>query len=211
MGSDDDSSSAVRRAKSYFLVCSIVGNSLTFALGPRLLDDEESPETQGKDGGQDDEHSGHNGHVEADAEQANPTNDQGRTAEEEEEYENETTTLLPDSLARRGEETSKKLNGRLESGWSTLPHLLKTVLRVMYSFINAPLIGAVVGVILGLVPPFHRAFFNEPQEGGFFKVCCGDSIFSMVANAMAGVVDSIIEKCWRALRRSAAGRSWVET
>lgn len=175
MGEGDSSSAAVRRAKSYFLVCSIVGNSLTFALGPRLLDDEESPDTKGKEDNQEDEYSVQNGHMETDAERANPTNNHGRTAEEEQEFENETTTLLPDSLARRGEETSKKLNAHLESGWSKLPHSLQTILSEMYSFLNAPVIGAVVGAILGLVPPFHRAFFSEPEKGGFFKVWRGCS------------------------------------
>lgn len=45
MGKGDSSSDAVNRAKSYFLVSSMVGNSLTFAIGPKLLDDEESPDT----------------------------------------------------------------------------------------------------------------------------------------------------------------------
>ncbi len=44
MSDSDSSSAALLRAKSYFLVNSIVGNSLTFALGSRLLDGEESPE-----------------------------------------------------------------------------------------------------------------------------------------------------------------------
>ena len=37
MGSSDSTSDAVNRAKSYFLVNAIVGNPLTFALGPELL------------------------------------------------------------------------------------------------------------------------------------------------------------------------------
>ena len=37
MGSSDSTSDAINRAKSYFLVNTIVGNSLTCALGPELL------------------------------------------------------------------------------------------------------------------------------------------------------------------------------
>lgn len=46
MGDSDSSSAALLRAKSYLLVNSVVGNSLTFALGPKLLDGEESPEQE---------------------------------------------------------------------------------------------------------------------------------------------------------------------
>jgi auxin efflux carrier family protein len=35
--------------------------------------------------------------------------------------------------------------------------------------LNAPLIGALVGTVIGLTPPLHRAFFNEPDQGGIFK------------------------------------------
>ncbi|KAK5002797.1 hypothetical protein LTR39_006596, partial [Cryomyces antarcticus] len=41
MSSSDSSSDAVARAKSYFLVNAMVGNSLTFALGPKLLNGQE--------------------------------------------------------------------------------------------------------------------------------------------------------------------------
>lgn len=44
MGGDDTEPAALARAKSYFLVCAMVGNSLTFAVGPKLLDDEETTE-----------------------------------------------------------------------------------------------------------------------------------------------------------------------
>jgi hypothetical protein len=37
------------------------------------------------------------------------------------------------------------------------------------SFLNAPVIGAIIGANIGLAPPLHRAFFNELSEGGIFK------------------------------------------
>jgi hypothetical protein len=45
MGEDYSSSVVVRQAKSYFLASSIIGNSHTFAIGPELLDDEETPDS----------------------------------------------------------------------------------------------------------------------------------------------------------------------
>jgi auxin efflux carrier family protein len=42
-------------------------------------------------------------------------------------------------------------------------------LTFAWGFLNAPLIGALIGGVIGLAPPLHRAFFNEPSEGGIFK------------------------------------------
>jgi hypothetical protein len=42
MGEGDSTSAAVSRARSYFLVSAMVGNSLTSAIGPKLPDDEET-------------------------------------------------------------------------------------------------------------------------------------------------------------------------
>ena len=36
-------------------------------------------------------------------------------------------------------------------------------------FVNAPLLGAVIGAVIGLTPPLHRAFFNDSTEGGFLN------------------------------------------
>src|SRR5450755_4567453 len=48
--SDSDSTSdAIERAKSYFLVAAIVSNSLTTALAPKLMDDDEPNEDEDKD------------------------------------------------------------------------------------------------------------------------------------------------------------------
>ncbi len=92
------------RAKSYFLVSSMVGNSLTFAIGPKLLDDEEAPDKdKGQKEQQQEEHEHANGRREGDEEHAHPVNCSGRTAEQQEEHVNETTTLLPDRLAHSGE------------------------------------------------------------------------------------------------------------
>jgi len=42
-------SSALLRAKSYFLVNAMIGDALTFALGPKLLDGEEVPAKKEED------------------------------------------------------------------------------------------------------------------------------------------------------------------
>lgn len=96
MGKDDTSSAALSRAKSYFFVSCMVGNSLTFAIGPKLLDDEESPDEHHN---RKKEHMHENGRVEGDEEHAHPINCSRRTAEQQEEHVNETTTLLPERFA----------------------------------------------------------------------------------------------------------------
>jgi len=159
MGGDDTGSAAASRAKSYFLIASIVGNSLTFAVGPRLLDDEEAPDNA------EEENKGQDEHPEGDEEHAQPTNASGRTANEQEEHENETTSLLPHNLALRHEAIKKEGEKR----WGKLPVMVQDTLVVIVSFLNAPMIGAIVGVIIGLTPPFHKAFFSEPEKGGIFK------------------------------------------
>lgn len=39
-----------------------------------------------------------------------------------------------------------------------------------------PLIGAVVGTIIGLIPVLHRAFFNDSNEGGIFTAWLTSSL-----------------------------------
>jgi predicted permease len=42
--------------------------------------------------------------------------------------------------------------------------------------LNAPLLGAVIGVIIGLVPALHVAFFSPTNNGGIFSVWLTASI-----------------------------------
>ena len=52
--------------------------------------------------------------------------------------------------------------------WSALSPRTKWWLLFLYDFLNAPLIGAVLGAIIGLVTPLHRAFFSDTFDGGIF-------------------------------------------
>ncbi|KAI9644843.1 hypothetical protein NHQ30_006870 [Ciborinia camelliae] len=174
MSDSDTSSAALSRAKSYFLVSSMVGNSLTFALGPKLLDDEEAPDISDEDSKPNHTRNFSNGHLrsESDEEYANPINSDGRTAEEEEEHDNETSTLLPQNIARNGNTAIQKS----KKEWKKIPLSIRNTISTLYSFINAPLLGTLLGALLGLVPPLHRAFFAPPQSGGIFKAWLTSSI-----------------------------------
>lgn len=183
MSDSDTSSAAVQRAKSYFLVCAIVGNSLTFALGPKLLDGEEAPDQEAGEGeGDGDEAEAANGGVEGteDVEQGRirPTEQQNGDAghDDDEEHVNEQTSLLPDPIVRHGQKAGRKGYQKGKKYWDKLPPWAQNLLDFMYAFLNAPLIGAVIGGVIGLTPPLHRWFFNEQQEGGFFKAWLTSSI-----------------------------------
>ncbi|MCJ1485111.1 hypothetical protein MMC06_005284 [Schaereria dolodes] len=191
MSESDTSSAAVARAESYFLVNSIVSNSLTFALGPRLLDAEESPDTeeeatkkrrQSEDGRE----AGPNGGVNHsdDVEQGPPQSTQqqngranhGQENEEDADVANEQTSLLPDRVLRGQDEIGQKSHDEGKILWKKLPLWTKSALDFCYAFLNAPLIGAVIGAVIGLVPPLHRAFFNDQQEGGIFNAWLTSSV-----------------------------------
>ncbi|KAI4284988.1 MAG: hypothetical protein L6R38_001003 [Xanthoria sp. 2 TBL-2021] len=162
MSDTDTTSAALNRAKSYFLVGAIVSNPLTFSLGPRLLDHEEAPDPDHAEGKmqsqvdnspdstqreQQDDHA--NGHTNGEA--------------------TEDTSLLPEYIVRRGAEPEQNGYYIGKRIWDRLGPKTRSTLDLLYAFLNAPLVGAVVGAVIGLTPPLHRAFFDDPQHGGFFK------------------------------------------
>lgn len=165
---DRSTQETLKRAKSYFLIASMVGNSLTFALGPGLLDDEETPDSE-EEKEQNEADDGHDHYQQ-------PRNPDGNTAEDEEEALTEETTLLPHRLERPVARASVRLSRKSRAFYSSLPDPIQTTLSHVNKFLNAPLIGALTGVIIGLVPPLHIAFFSEPEHGGIFKAWLTQSI-----------------------------------
>lgn len=139
----------------------MVSNSLTFALGPRLLNgqEEDSPE-QGPEKDLDDD----------EQEEAE------RGSIEDHQQENEETSLLPSRAVRPAVEAVYRTNKRLKGYYSQLSPRTQNVLDFLYQFWNPPLIGAVIGAIVGLVPALHRLFFSKPQEGGYFNAWLTSSI-----------------------------------
>jgi len=163
---DESTSAAISRAQSYFLVCSVVSNCITFAVGPSLLgeaegdsDDEADEEEQAKPNGN---ANGGNGN----------TNGNQQPNEQQPE---ETTSLLNGRLndfgAHIGNVTHDTAHNVLHMHNihpSQLTPTTRSVFSILYSFVNAPLIGALIGCILGLVPALHKAFFANSDEGGIF-------------------------------------------
>ncbi|KAI1077762.1 auxin efflux carrier [Whalleya microplaca] len=161
---DESNSDAIERAKSYFLVFATISSCLTFAVGPRLIDSEHGPEDD-KD-------------------------EDSIVDEEDTEYESNEETRLLDSNSRRHRNSAtqpsffpstrrqlrslkKQVNWRAyvvpKKKWDGLGSQTKWWLLFLSDFFNAPLLGAIIGAIIGLTPPLHRAFFNDTYDGGIFS------------------------------------------
>jgi predicted permease len=178
----ETTSSAVDRAKSYFLVFATVSSCLTFAVGPRLIDTEHAVDEDDK-----------------------ASSDDGEIYDEPEDADvDEHSTLLDDGVRRRSTVTfaspfaaaenaffpSKRrasveaaampplqrsatlLNRRAslvpKRRWYKLGPRTRWWLLFLSDFLNAPLLGAIIGAVIGLIRPLHRAFFNDTYEGGIF-------------------------------------------
>ena len=183
----DSTSAALNRAKSYFLVNAIIGDSLTFALGPKLLDGEEAPDKKedenqskpihgpargtlfpqsGESSGESSGEAG-NGHAQSDGHE-DGDQDTGEA--------NEQTSLLPGPVVRTRLAAERYGYVQGKDKFAKLPKWLQSFLEFSYAFLHAPLIGAVTGAIIGLVPPLHKAFFGDPQSGGIFTAWLTDSV-----------------------------------
>jgi auxin efflux carrier family protein len=173
---DETTHDAIERAKSYFLVFATVSSCLTFAVGPRLIDTEHAPDPlddkgELEDEDEEDEETEAGGRADADAE-LSPT---------------EQTHLLPSPLRRasvvsvsffpsgpRESFSTAIIYDRRPSGiskqrWLKLSDRSRWWFLFLYDFLNAPLIGAILGVIIGLVPALHRSFFSDTADGGIFS------------------------------------------
>ncbi|KAG8672533.1 hypothetical protein FPOAC2_05928 [Fusarium poae] len=150
--SDDDSSDdIIERAKSFFLVCSVVSNMLTFGLGGKLLgvSDEDPVESMDEDLR---DRAGHNDNPPTDSQEPD-----------------ERTSLLPGRLPRYVKKASRHTAQAQHAVWDKLHPQIQRALAHVTQFISPPTVGALIGVVLGFVPPFKKAFFNDSEDGGIFN------------------------------------------
>ena len=199
MSQSDTTSDAIQRAKSYFLVNATVGNVLTFALGPKLLDGDDVP------GRQDKQSSRANSLHDSDGLH---NTEEGQEPDGEQNEDNaspgELTSLLPNRI-QNGDHVIKKKSSQLGwRVWNRLPGWVHSVLAQLDAFLNAPMIGAILGAVIGLAPPLHRVFFNEPQNGGFFNAWLTVSIKNigdLFAALQVVVVGVKLSSCLRKMKR----------
>lgn len=176
---DETTKDAIERAKSYFLVYATVSSCLTFAVGPRLIDSEHAPEADEEDDDKDQE------------EPAGPSSD---GADERDAEANEQTGLLGtrgsiqfhDPFGMNSFFPSVKRPSDLvpdrrasiipKSRWNRLSPRTRWWLLFVSDFFNAPLLGAILGAVIGLTPALHRAFFADSQDGGIFTAWLTSSL-----------------------------------
>lgn len=175
---NDTASAAIERAESYFLVNSMVSNSLTFAIGPRLLKphDEDEPRASSDNEPKVDQEQPPRGHPslqrEDDVERApmpppgtldsHGQDDGGMDGTLDEE-----SSLLPKPVIRPAGRAGHAISRRGKATYDSLPPWAQSTLEIMYAFVNPPLIGAAVGAIIGVVPALHRFFFADTNRGGY--------------------------------------------
>lgn len=186
---DDSMHSAIERAKSYFLVFATVSSCLTFAVGPRMIDSEHAPDVPDKA-----DHEDMGIHGEADSERS-------RRVETGDDPTDRTLLLrsndpLPRSSlvsvsffpsSRKPSSTPKPVHFERRPStlviskrrWYTLNDRARWWVLFLYDFLNAPLIGAVLGAVVGLVPVLHRAFFSPTNSGGIFSAWLTASLSSI--------------------------------
>ena len=173
---DETTRDAIERAKSYFLVFATVSSCLTFAVGPRLIDTEHAPDLP------DDKEE-----LEDEDNEDDATETGTRTNADAELSPTEETQLFPSQLRRtsvapvsffpsRPREFSstaivydRRPSVVSKRRWLELSDRTRWWLLFLFDFVNAPLIGALMGVIIGLVPALHRAFFSDTADGGIFS------------------------------------------
>jgi predicted permease len=178
---DGSTKAAIERAKSYFLIFSTLSNCLTFSVGPRLIDSEHAPEEEEEEENKPDAANSANG----------ADHDHPETPDVEAAANEETRLLdsqLPDSVhspapvrrnsfllsrSRERRDAEEKPDRRCpwfvtRKRWYRMSPRAKWWLLFIVDFFNAPLMGAIVGTVIGLVPALHRAFFNSSEDGGIF-------------------------------------------
>ena len=203
--SSDSTSDAVKRAESYFLVNSIIGNVFTFALGPTLLDAEEAPNGDDKGDG---EHQDNDD--DDDDDQDVEQNEDGA----DNDTASERTSLLPSMMVRKGRKWRKSawIHGRRH--WKDLPDWVQESIVFGAGFFNAPMVGGIIGAIIGLTPPLHKAFFANAQNGGIFNAWLTTSLSNigeLFAALQVIVVGVKLSSCLRKMKRGeeSGDVSWV--
>lgn len=159
----DSTEKAISRAQSYFLVCAIVGSCFTFAIGPRLIDAENAPGEQNDD--EDEPDADDEADEVDDAAERGSINDDG-----------ELTSLLPHRVRKAQGRAHRQVFFIGRRHWERMSPRAQEGLILLFDFLTAPLLGAVLGAIIGLTPPLHRAFFNDSNDGGFLNAWLTSSL-----------------------------------
>ncbi|KAI0132269.1 auxin efflux carrier [Xylariales sp. AK1849] len=168
---DETPDEATERAKTYFLVYATVSSCLTFAVGPRLIDSELAPEEK-EDGNQANGTNGsQNDGVDEEADEHSALLDGVHSVRFASPFPSRSSFLF--SKRKASENPKPQIQDRRASvvpkkHWKRLSPRTRWWLLFISDFFNAPLLGAVIGAVIGLVPSLHKAFFADSTDGGIF-------------------------------------------
>lgn len=179
---DDNTRAMIGRAKSYFLVFATVSSCLTFAVGPRLIDSEHAIESDDDDKTLNDDEINSNASNERDLEDGetwSPTEESrllasSATLRPRQRHESVVAiTFFPSKP--KFTTTQRRPFYIPHPHWADLSPRVQWWLLFFYDFLNAPLLGAVLGFVIGMTPPLHRAFFASTYDGGIFTAWLTES------------------------------------
>jgi predicted permease len=170
---DETTKQALERAKSYFLVFSTISSCLTFAVGPRLIDTEHAPEEREEE--PEDQLEENNGN---ESSEANESTGLLNVQAIEDKFRRGSIAFFP---SRPQDGIFAKVPDRrpsvvTKSRWMKLSPRARWWLLFLFDFLNAPLIGALIGAFIGLIPSLHRAFFADTHDGGIFTAWLTSSL-----------------------------------
>lgn len=168
----EEPSEAVSRARTYFLVSAVVSHALTFGIGGSELkgDDEDPPEDSKK---QSDNSNGNGASRQRYRDDPEAQDDESDDDDSDSAPE---TSLLPHAVHHRAHLVNKRTHTVVNRSMDKLPGFLQRAILAIYGFMTPPLIGALIGGIIGFAPPLHTAFFANSNEGGIFNAWLTQSI-----------------------------------
>ncbi|KIJ27587.1 hypothetical protein M422DRAFT_784807 [Sphaerobolus stellatus SS14] len=151
-----DVNAAVQRAQSYFLINSMVSNAATFAIGPKIIRDDDIDEEDGEE-----------------TEQEQNVDDRpSQNDGQDDSTPSERTSLLPKPITSGLAKTQSAASNQFHR----LPSSLQTGLSYAGSLVNPTLIGAILAIVIGITPPLHKAFFAKMDQGGVLNAWLTSSI-----------------------------------
>ncbi|KAK3044610.1 hypothetical protein LTS18_000817, partial [Coniosporium uncinatum] len=86
------------------------------------------------------------------------------------------TSLIPRRLVQKSNRVQISGYKRSKRVWNRLPAWGQESLEFLYAFLNPPLVGAVIGAVIGLIPALHRLCFSDTTEGGYLNAWLTESI-----------------------------------
>jgi predicted permease len=203
VGKGEETSDAVTRARTYFLVSAVVSHALTFGLGGSELkgDDEDGPGDNKKQNGHDNgaPRQRYRDDPEAQEDDENEDEDDSDSAPD--------TSLLPHAVNHHVHRVNKKTNTVVNRFMEKLPGFLRRAILAVYEFMTPPLVGALIGGVIGFAPPLHKLFFADSNEGGYFNAWLTQSIKNVGQLFVTLQVVVVGVKLAQALRKEKRGEN----